>query len=303
MVICRFPSIHEDNLARVRCRLRSTTAVSAILAAYAWCAPQAAQADCAPAPTSGGTVTCTGNPSGFTASGLTSLTVNAQNTNFNGTFSALSIGTLGVNSTNTNFQAVTFTDVGNLTFLIDGGNLNGPLTVSNGGTVTIDANANLPAVTLDVSNRLSLTIQPGRAINNGLTITGAADTEINVGSGAFINTMFSIAGDGAHTITNAGTLNNGIVLTGNGSSSITNLAGATINDKVQSTGSSTDTVTIPASFRAAPSISAPGTTRHQPSGIGSFARQDRLGRQPRRRRRHAHHARRVDQARERGHRQ
>ena len=111
--------------------LSGTAIVSGTLAFVLFASvPQPAQAQCVPAPTSGGTVTCTGNPSGFTASDLTGLTVNAQNANFNGAFNALRIGTLGVTSTNSNFQAVTFTDIGNLTFTITGGNFNGPLTVN-----------------------------------------------------------------------------------------------------------------------------------------------------------------------------
>src|SRR5262245_56323519 len=100
-------------LAGARHVLWSTTALSAFAAAWTWYVPSAL-AQCAPAPTSGATVTCTGSPSSFAASDLASLTVNAQNASFNGAFETQRIGTLGITSVNSNFQAVNLTDIGNL---------------------------------------------------------------------------------------------------------------------------------------------------------------------------------------------
>jgi hypothetical protein len=67
--------------------------------------PGSAVAQCTPAaPSSGQTVTCSGNPSSFSTSGLSTLTVNVQpNTNFNGPFSASTMNQLDVNSTSSNF--------------------------------------------------------------------------------------------------------------------------------------------------------------------------------------------------------
>ena len=268
----------RHNLARGAYRLRLTTAVSTIMAAAAWCAPQAARAACT-TPVEGGTVVCTGTVDAppFTVQDFTRLTVDVQGANFNTAFDALRIGTLVMTSTGNlqnatfidigslnlalnggningvinidgvgtlvmtsvvNLPNTTFTDVGSLNLAITGGNVNGTVRVVRGGTVEILNQVNANRFLLDVSNRL--VFQNSGNINNGLSITGAGDTEVT--NSGQINTTFDITGDGHHQITNTNTINSGIVLNSDGSSSIINLAGATINSRIQSTGSSTDTV-------------------------------------------------------------
>ena len=104
-----------------------------------------AVAQCSPdPPTSGATVTCTGNPSGFTTSGLSTLTVNVQpNTSFNGPFSASIMSQIDVASTNSNFQSLTFNTVGVVNLTLSGGNVNNGITISNGGSANIVNSGNI----------------------------------------------------------------------------------------------------------------------------------------------------------------
>ena len=107
--------------------------------------PAPAVAQCSPAaPTSGATVTCSGNPSGLHASGLSTLTVNVQpNTNFNGPFSASIMSQIDVNSTNSNFQSVTFNAIGVVNLTLSGGNVNNGITITNGGSANIVNSGNI----------------------------------------------------------------------------------------------------------------------------------------------------------------
>jgi hypothetical protein len=64
---------------------------------------------------------CIGNPSGFTTSGLSSLTVNVQpNTSFNGPFSASIMSQIDVTGTNSNFQSRTLNTVGVVNLTLSG---------------------------------------------------------------------------------------------------------------------------------------------------------------------------------------
>jgi hypothetical protein len=187
-------------------RSRLLTAVSALLAGGLGCAPQAARADCQPASTDGASVLCTNTVNSFAASGLGSLTVTGQNANFNGAFTVTDLGgltlrfantnfnsganltvertaTVNMTGTNTNFQALTFIDVGTLNLGLTGGNVNGALTVTRGGDVTIDADTNLnQPLTLDLSGQLGLTIRQGRSVNTSITRTGTGTSNIVVGA-------------------------------------------------------------------------------------------------------------------------
>ena len=195
-------SLHGYTLARARSHLRSTTAVSAVLAACAGWVPQAAQAQCVPAaPASGDTVTCTGNQdTPYSVSNLVSLTVNVlAGANFNAAFSATNIGTL-IMTTAGNLNVTTFTNIGNLSLLFTGGNA-----------------------------------------NNGIFVSGTGNAAIVV-SGGNINSQFQIDATGNHSVNNTSTINPGIRLNGNGSSLITNNAAATVNSGIASTGISADTV-------------------------------------------------------------
>ena len=242
------------------------------------CAPAVAQ--CTPAaPSSGGTVTCSGNPSGFTTAGLGTLTVNVQpNTSFNGPFSASTMSQIDVNSTNANFQAVTFNSIGLVNFNLSGGNVNNGITISNGGSANIVNSANINQTftftgtgnfTLNNTANLNsgLTINAGSAnitnssninqtftfsgpgsffldntgiLNAGLTVTG--DGIHAVSSSNFINQTLTFNGNGSDSVSNSGTINPGINKNGGGSLAVTNLAGATINQGVFVSGSAQTTI-------------------------------------------------------------
>jgi outer membrane autotransporter protein len=155
-------------------------------------------ADCDPAiPTSGQTVTCTGNPSGYS--------------------STASLGTLTVDIlSNTNF--------------------NGPLTLSNIGTLGVTTAGNLQSVTLD--NNGFITFVNSGNINSGLVITGNGTYSVTNNANASINSVFSFTGNSNNTITNNGTLNPGITVNGDGTTTILNKAGSFINNGVFINGAS-----------------------------------------------------------------
>jgi hypothetical protein len=89
-------------------------------------------------------VNCTGNPSSFATSGLSTLTVNVGlNTSFNGPFSASTMNQIDVTSTNSNFQSVTFNAIGLVNFSLTGGNVNSGITITNGGSANITNSANI----------------------------------------------------------------------------------------------------------------------------------------------------------------
>ena len=136
--------------------------------------PAPAVAQCTPAaPSSGATVTCIGNPSGFTTSGLSTLTVNVQpNTSFNGPFSASIMNQIDVTSTNTNFQSLTFNTIGLVNLTLSGGNVNNGITISNGGSANIVNSGNINQ-TFTFSGNGNFTLDNSGILNNGLTVTGA----------------------------------------------------------------------------------------------------------------------------------
>jgi outer membrane autotransporter protein len=203
-----------------------------------------ALAQCVPNPaTSGATVTCSGNPNGFSARGLDALTVNVvSGTNVNGPFAASTIGVLDVTNRGNVNGLTTFANDGQVTFRHFGA-LNGGLTITGSNTVDV---TNGPGgqinntFTISGDSRNAVTNQS--SLNSGIRITGNGSNTIDNQNGATINQAFSITGDASNTISNAGTINSGIALSGNVSNDITNRAGATINQNVISQGSARDTV-------------------------------------------------------------
>lgn len=200
-----------------------------------------AVAQCSPAaPTSGATVTCSGNPPGFTTSGLSTLTVNVQpNTNFNGPFSASIMNQIDVTSSNTNFQAVTFNGIGQVNFTLNGGNVNNGITITNGGSASV-INASNINQTFTFSGTGNFFLDNSGILNAGLTVTG--DGIHAVSTSNFINQTLTFIGNGSDSVSNSGTINPGINKNGGGSLAVTNLAGATINQGVFVSGSAQTTI-------------------------------------------------------------
>jgi outer membrane autotransporter protein len=218
---------------------------STSLAFAAWKLPgDAALAQCVPnPPTSGATVTCSGNPNGFQASGLDALTINVlRETNINGSFTASAIGVLDVmNGGNVN-GLTTLANNGRVTFLHFGA-LNGGLAIAGPGTVSV---TNGPGG--QINNGFTINGDGQHAfinqssLNSGIRIIGNGSNTIDNQDGATINQALSITGDAANTITNAGTVNSGIQLSGNVSNEITNRIGGRINQNIVSLGSARDRV-------------------------------------------------------------
>jgi type V secretory pathway adhesin AidA len=200
-----------------------------------------AAAQCTPAaPSSGGTVTCSGNPSGFTTSGLGTLTVNVQpNTSFNGAFSALTMSQIDVLSSNANFQAVTFNGIGQVNFTLNGGNVNNGITISNGGSASITNASNINQ-TFTFSGTGSFVLNNTGILNAGLTVTG--DGTHSVTTSNFINQTLTFNGNGADSVSNSATINPGINKNGAGSLAVTNQAGATINQGIFVVGAAQTTI-------------------------------------------------------------
>ena len=224
-------------------RLRAATvAVAApVLFAAFLLDPGSAVAQCTPAtPASGQTVTCSGNPSSFSTTGLGTLTVNIlSGTNFNGPFSASTMNQLDVNSTNSNLQSMTFNAIGLLNLGLSGGNINNGITITNGGSASITNSANINQ-TFTFSGTGSFTLFNTGILNNGLTVTG--DGTHAVTSSNFINQTLTFNGNGNDSVNNSGTINPGINKNGGGTLNISNAAGATINQGVFVSGSSQTTI-------------------------------------------------------------
>jgi len=163
-------------------RMASFLALALVLFASCLLDPASALAQCTPgAPPSGGTVNCTGNPSSFATSGLSTLTVNVgPNASFNGPFSASTMNQIDVTSTNSNFQSVTFNAIGLVNFSLTGGNVNNGITITNGGSANVTNSAN---------------------INQTFTFSGTGNfTLFNTG---ILNPGLVVTGDGTHSITNS----------------------------------------------------------------------------------------------------
>ena len=198
-----------------------------------------AVAQCSPdPPTSGATVTCTGNPSGFTTSGLSTLTVDVLvGTNFNGPFSASVINQLTV-TTAGNMQTMTFSAIDVLT-LVTSGNVNNGITVSGFGTLSLTNSGNINN-TLSLTGTGNLSFTTSGNLNSGITVIGAGSHSfINSGN---INQIFSLSGGGSDSVQNSGIINPGIQKSGSGTLSIANAASGTINQGVFVTGSAQTTI-------------------------------------------------------------
>jgi len=202
-----------------------TLSVSLPFAFVAWLpAGSAAVAQCLPnPPTSGATVTCSGNPNGFQASGLGALTVNVlQGTNINGSFTASTIGVLDVTNRGNVNGLTSLTNNGQVTFLHFGA-LNNGLAIIGPGTVTVtNGRDGQQGPSGQINNTFTIngdgqhTFINQSSLNSGIRITGSGSNTIDNQAGATINQALSITGDAANTITNAGTINSGIQLSGNG---------------------------------------------------------------------------------------
>jgi outer membrane autotransporter protein len=209
-----------------------------LLGALAFVAAPAV-AQCSPdPPTSGATVTCTGNPSGFTTSGLATLTVDVLvGTNFNGPFSASVMNQLSV-TTAGNMQTMTFSAIDVLTLAISG-NINNGLAVSGFSTLAL-INSGSINNTLLLTGTGNLSFTTSGNINSGITVNGAGSHSF-VNSG-YINQIFSLSGGGSDSVQNSGTINPGIQKSGNGTLSVTNDASGTINQGIFVTGSAQTTI-------------------------------------------------------------
>ncbi len=190
-----------------------------------------ARADCDPAvPVSGDTVICTGNPAGFSSNGQGDLTID----------------------------------------ILSGTNLNGPLTLSNIGTLNAKSAGNLQSVTL-TDNGVA-TFENSGNINGGLVVVGNGIYSVTNNAGASINAAFSFTGDSANTITNAGTLNNGITINGNGTTDIFNKAGASLNSGIFVTGASETFVDNFGTIQSTTQLGTGNDTivNHDPGQINGF---------------------------------
>jgi len=201
--------------------------------------PAPAGAQCTPAaPSSGGTVTCSGNPPGFTTSGLSTLTVNVlANTSFNGPFSASNMSQMiDVTSiSNSNFQALTFDNVGLVNLSLSGGNVNNGITITNGGSANITNSANINT-TFTFSGTGNFSLTNSANLNNGLIINAGSANIVNSGN---INQTFTFSGPGNFSLTNSASLNNGLTISA-GSANIVN--SGTINQIFTFTGPGTFTL-------------------------------------------------------------
>src|SRR5215218_4298544 len=124
-------------------------------------------AQCSPdPPASGDTVTCTGNPSGFTTTGLSTLTVDVLvGTNFNGPFSASVMNQLTV-TTAGNMQSMTFSAIDVLT-LVTSGNVNNGITISGFNTLALTNSGNINN-TLSITGTGNLSFATSGGINSGI---------------------------------------------------------------------------------------------------------------------------------------
>jgi outer membrane autotransporter protein len=198
-----------------------------------------AGAQCSPdPPTSGATVTCTGNPSGFTTTGLSTLTVDVLvGTNFNGPFSASVMNQLTV-TTAGNMQTMTFSAIDVLT-LVTSGNVNNGITISGFSTLSLTNSGNINN-TLSITGTGNLSFTTSGSINSGITVSGAGSHSFT--NSGHINTIFSLSGGGSDSVQNSGTINPGIQKSGSGTLSVTNAASGTINQGIFVTGSAQTTI-------------------------------------------------------------
>ena len=179
-----------------------------------------AVAQCSPdPPTSGATVTCTGNPSGFTTSGLSFLSVDiVPGTNFNGPFSASVMNHLVVTNAG-NMQAMTFSAIGLLT-LTTSGNINNGITVTGPGAHGFVNLGNINQVFSFTGDSNDVIANLG-TINPGIQKSGGGTLDIDNRAGAFINQGIFVTGSSRTTIDNFGTIQSAISL-GTGNDRITN---------------------------------------------------------------------------------
>jgi len=218
----------------------STLAVMVLMAAS-----QAAVAQCVPSPiAASGTVVCSGNINTTltnTVSPLSSVTVQIlAGTNFNANPSIVlsSIDSLNVVNSGGNLNAVSFSDIGALTFEHTG-NLNGTVTVDGPGNHTIINHSNINGVVTfdgagDASN--DVLINQG-TLNNGLVKNSDGSLFVLNTAGRFINNGIDVNGTGPTSIDNAGTLQGGSgVMLGAGNDTIINRATGTINGNVDQAG-------------------------------------------------------------------
>lgn len=215
-----------------RCGVRGSLLVSGFVAiASALCGT--ARADCEPSPpASGDTVTCTGNPPGYSVSGLGSLTVDIlQGTNLNGPFFASDIGILSVDNSG-NLQQVTLENNGSVDF-ISRSNINSGLEIIGDGDhrVTNVSGSNINSFFTFSGDGNNSVINEG-TLNPGITVTGNGTMDILNKAGAFVNQGIIVTGATDTSIDNYGTIQGTAISLDSGRDQITNRAGANINGEV-----------------------------------------------------------------------
>ena len=217
-------------------RPRAATVAAVLLFAGLLLDPGSAVAQCTPSPpASGQTVTCSGNPSSFSTTGLSTLTVNiVPGTSFNGPFSASTMNQLDVNNNNGNMQAVTFNAIGLLNFTTLGNINNGVTITNNTGTANINNQGNINQ-TFTVSGDGNLNFINSGGLNPGLTVNGnGTHSVLNLN---MINQTLTFNGNGTDSVDNRGTINPGIQKNGAGSLAVSNALNATINQGIFVNGS------------------------------------------------------------------
>ena len=173
-------------------RAASTGAAALLLGILLGPDPAIAQCN-PPAPASGQTVTCSGNPSSFSTTGLSTLTVNiVPGTSFNGPFSASTMSQIDVNNTFGNMQAVTFNAIGLLNFATSGNIDSGVTITNNTGTANINNQGNINQ-TFTISGNGNLFFINSGGLNPGIIVTGdgthSVDLNGNAGPGGVEQTL------------------------------------------------------------------------------------------------------------------
>ncbi|HWK64049.1 MAG TPA: autotransporter outer membrane beta-barrel domain-containing protein [Rhizobiaceae bacterium] len=212
-------------------RLKSVASMLAAFSAMT-AIPTLAWADCEPAnPSSGATVTCTGNPNGFSTDGLGSLTVNiVSGTNLNGPLTASNTGVLGITNAG-NLQSMTLTDNGAVTFT-NSANINSGVTIVGDGdhNITNQAGGNLNQ-TFSISGNGNNSVTNFGTLNPGIVVNGDGTLAILNDTGSFINQQIAVTGAADTTVDNFGTIQGTFTLD-MGDDVVTNHGGATINANV-----------------------------------------------------------------------